>query len=113
MTTTEVRNRAAFTVAAGPGWVYLGLSGEFDVTTTAMLDRAFDNLRPQDARCTVILDLARTVFFDASSVAVLMRHHYHLRGQGVAIRPFGARGAVSRVFAVLGVAAALDCDRDG
>jgi anti-sigma B factor antagonist len=76
------------------------LSGELDVSTTAVLD---GRLRAVDAASVMTLDLADLTFIDSSGLRVLIQHHQRFESAGGRLQLVNVSSRASRLLEMAGL----------
>lgn len=79
---------------------YLVLSGELDFINRGELE---DALISRAHHRVVVVDVSGLTFIDSQGVAAFLHAHKEFEGQGNRLDVLGARGAVRRVFEIMGL----------
>jgi anti-anti-sigma factor len=107
----EITPASAKVVTGPDGSVTVLLTGDFDIASAAILEEALVNAtEPLPEASAVVVDMTNVMFFESTSVVVLMRAFHMYADRGVAMRIVHASGLVERVLRLTGVYGMLAAD---
>ncbi|MDP9403295.1 MAG: STAS domain-containing protein [Actinomycetota bacterium] len=99
------RNFADFslTFARQDGAVVVGIIGELDHSTAAVLGRRLHDLLEDQGNLAVVLDLADMTFVDSSGLSVFVTAFRHLRERGGHLVLRRPSASTTKVFEITGL----------
>jgi anti-sigma B factor antagonist len=86
------------TSTSGP-FTVLTVTGEIDLATAPLLQRAFDELGQQDQ---LVVDLSEVTFLDSTGIGVLINGRRDHAGDG-ALRIVSTQPSIAKLFALTGL----------
>ncbi|HVE45363.1 MAG TPA: STAS domain-containing protein [Acidimicrobiales bacterium] len=92
------------------GAVVVGIVGELDCSTAAVLEERLADLLSDQGNLTVVLDLADMTFVDSSGLSVFLTAYRHLRGRGGTLCLRHPSASTMKVFAITGLDRLLAID---
>lgn len=100
----------ALSFARDDGAVVVGIVGELDCSTAAILEERLDDLLSAQGNLTIVLDLAEMTFVDSSGLSVFVTAFRHLRERGGTLCLRRPTASTMKVFAITGLDRVLDID---
>lgn len=90
-------------VADGAGRIRLTLTGEIDMSTTGVLERAVTTVLGARSCVDLVLDLAGVRFMDSSGLSALLRCRADAADLGCRVTVVGARPLVHQAMSITGL----------
>lgn len=92
------------------GAVVVGVFGELDCATAAILEQRMEDLLEAQGNLTVVIDLSGMTFVDSSGLSVLVTAFRHLRDRGGELLLRHPSASTRKVFEITGLSRVLPID---
>lgn len=92
------------------GGVVVGVAGELDCATAAVLDERLQDLLADQGNLRIVIDLADMTFVDSSGLSVLVATYQGLRARGGELSLRRPRPSTRKVFEITGLSRVLPID---